>query len=266
MENNREAIYDLLVVDDHKGLAAFINKLLKKDVKSGEDWLELVSILQRGCQDNFQKHWLKIQYTVLSVSKIPELVGVDCNLFEELQAIEIPNDLGHLSNLLFGRLIEVVKKQLKNGGSTLFFNVKGISSTRSSIITSELIQARYRETILVLKEIEERIPSLTKEWVDVSRLWKTGNGYRILKARDLGIHIHVKDYKEIRNLLLKEMKADPDKLPEESMKLIEKDSRYLQFSKTLDEFVSGLIASRGIRGSFDPYYRSWINHEGLDEF
>ncbi|MFW9964980.1 MAG: hypothetical protein ACFFCX_15525, partial [Candidatus Sifarchaeia archaeon] len=175
-------------------------------------------------------------------------------------------DIEHASKLLFVRVIEIVKKQLKKGGSTLFFNINEISSTPSAIITSELIQARYRETILVLDEINLKLPSLTKEWVDVSRLWRTGNGFRTLKARGLGIHIHIKEYKEIRDLLVKEMMLDSNKLSDESLKLRKEDSKYLQFSKTLDEFVSGLIASRGVRGSFDPYYKTWIDHEGLDEF
>lgn len=266
MENNKETIYDLLVQNDTRGLEIHIDKILRNNIESGEDWVELVEILQKGCQLNFQKHWLKTHHIILAAFNIPELVGVDCNLFDELRLLEIPKNIEHASKLLFERVIEIVKKQLRKGGSTLFFNINEISSTPSAIITSELIQARYRETILVIDEIDQKLPSLTKEWVDVSRLWRTGNGFRMLKARGLGIHIHIKEYKEVRNLLVKEMMLDPNKLSEESIKLREEDSKYLQFSKILDQFVGGLIASRGVRGSFDPYYKTWIDHEGLDEF
>ncbi len=266
MENNKEVIYDLLVQNDTRGLEIHIDEILRNNIESREDWIELVETLKRGCQLNFQKHWLKTHHIILTAFKIPELLGVDCNLFDELRLLEKPKDIEHASKLLFARVIEIVKKQLKKGGSTLFFNINEISSTPSAIITSELIQARYRETILVLDEINQKLPSLTKEWVDVSRLWRTGNGYRTLKARGLGIHIHIKEYKEVRDLLVKEMMLDPSKLSDESLKLRKEDSKYLQFSKTLDEFISGLIASRGVRGSFDPYYKTWIDHEGLDEF
>jgi transcription initiation factor TFIIIB Brf1 subunit/transcription initiation factor TFIIB len=153
------------------------------------------------------------------------------------------------------------------GGSTLFFDVTQIASTRSAIIAAELIQARYRETIHVLNEIDELLPTLTKEWVNVSRLWRTGNGYRMLRARELAVLIHVKEYNEIRNHLVKELNVPPDKVAEESNRLTEEGkSDYLQISITLDEFLTGLIASRGIRGEFEPHYKTWIDHEGLDEF
>ncbi len=266
MEIKKEVIDTLLIMDDSKGLVSLIDESLNNDVKSREDWENLVTTLQIACREVYQKHWLKTHHIILSIFGMSELAGVDCTVFDELRSIETPKNINHASRLLFDGLIERISTQLKNGGSTLFLDIAAISSTRSAIIASDLIQARYRETILVLGEIDEKLPTLTKEWVDVSRLWRTGNGFRLLKARELGIHIHIKEYKEIRDLLAREMKVDVIKLSEERMKLIKKGSRYLQFSESLSEFVDGLIASRGIRGSFDPYYKTWIDHEGLDEF
>ncbi len=85
-----------------------------------------------------------------------------------------------------------------------------------------------------------------------------------MKATDLGVVIHIKEYKEIRNLLLGEMKIDSVNLGEVSRNFGE--AEYLLLSETLDKFVTGLITSRGIRGTYDPHFKTWIDHEGLDEF
>lgn len=267
MEIDSNIIYELFATDNSEGLVSIIANVLQAEVQSEKDWDDLITILQKGCQETYQKHWLKAHHIILSIFGMPELLGVDCTLYSELRSLPTPKSVEQVSNNLFDVLVEIAKTQFMNGGSTLFFDVPLIASTRSAIITAELIQARYRETIHVLNEIDEILPTLTKDWVDVSRLWKTGNGYRMLRARDMGVLIHVKEYREIRNLLVKELNVSSHEIAEESRKLVEEGrSDYLQISKTLDEFVTGLVASRGVRGEFEPHYKTWIDHEGLDDF
>ena len=267
MDIDTNAIYELLATDDSEGLVNMISNVLSTEVESQNEWENLITSLQVACQETYQKHWLKTHHVILSVFGIPELLGVDCSLFNELRTLGLPKSIEQASNNLFAVLSEITKSQLNNGGSTLFFDVDFISSTQSAIYVSDLIQARYRESIHVLNEIDDNIPSLTKEWVDVSRLWRTGNGFRLLRARNHGIHIHIKEYEEVRILLTSELNVNPNRVKEISKKLKEEGkSDYLRLSKVLDEFVTGLIASQGIRGSFDPYYKSWIDNEGLDEF
>ncbi|MFX1483628.1 MAG: hypothetical protein ACFFCP_10605 [Promethearchaeota archaeon] len=264
MDIDTERILDLLALDDLRNLRQDIDTSLRKDIHSADDWKELVSILRVACSKAYQKHWLKTHQVILSVFEIPELLGVDCRFFEELQAIPLSSSLRNASDHLFDNLIEIAKDQLTKGGSTLFFNVDSISHTRSAIIASDLIEARFRETVLVLNEIDQAIPKLTKEWVNISRLWRTGNGYRLLKATDFGVVIHIKAYGQLRDLLLEDLDVDSDRLNELSVEFSE--SNYLQLSKTLDEFMTGLIASRGIRGTYEPHFKNWIDHEGLDDF
>lgn len=267
MEISTEAIYELLVSSSPEGLGSLIERTLKGNTQSEKDWDELISVLQRGCQEIYQKHWLKTHHIVLSIFKLPELRGVDCSLFYELHSIRLPKDMVQASDNLFSTLIETTKKQLQNGGSTLFFNVDEISSTRSAIIVSDLIQTRFQEAVFVLEEIDALLPNLTKEWVNVSRLWRTGYGYRVLKARNLTTIIHIKEYDRIREILLDKLNVDSDGISFVANQLREEgNSTYLNLSKPLDEFVTGLIASHGIRGAFEPHYRTWIDHEGLDDF
>ena len=248
MEIDTELILELLADDNAQELSLVLDNILKNHVESGKDWKELVNILRIAFSKTYQKHWLKIHQILFSVFEIPELLGVDCNIFEELGAISQPVDIKQVSNSLFEVLVEIAKSQLKSGGSTLFFNIEKISSTRTAIITSDLIEARYRETVLVLKEIDNIIPTLTKEWIDVSRLWRTGNGFRLMKASELGVVIHINEYQGIRDLLLKELDVDSDKMGTAIRHYPKTD--FLQLSDSLDQFVTGLVASRGIRGEY----------------
>jgi hypothetical protein len=267
MESKTDIIYELLANDNVEGLVSIIRKMMKNDVQSKKDWDDLITILQVGCQETYHKHWLKTHHIVLSIFGMPELRGVDCSLFSELRSLGTPKSFEHAADKFFLILEEIAGTQFKNGGSTLFFDATKISSTRSAILIADLIQARYRETIHVLNEIDEMLPSLTKEWVNIGRLWRTGNGFRMLRARNRGVLIHMKEYGDIRNLLAREMKVDPEKISDESRKLKEEGKAdYLQLSKPLNEFVEGLIASRGVRGTFEPHYKTWIDQEGLDEF
>jgi hypothetical protein len=264
---NTESIYNLLASGNHIGLSSIIEEALKGNSQPEKDWDEIISVLQKGCREIYQKHWLKTHHIVLSIFGLPELRGVDCSIFKELHAIKQPEDMVQASDNFFSILIGTTKKQLQSGGSTLFFNVDEISSTRSAIIVSDLVQARFREAVFVLEEIDKLLPNLTKEWVNVSRLWRTGYGYRILKSRSLSTIIHIKEYARIRKLLLNELDIDSNRIGAVGNKLREKsNSTYLNLSKTLDDFVAGLIASHGIRGTFEPHYRDWIDHEGLDDF
>ncbi|MGY5874074.1 MAG: hypothetical protein RTV72_17630, partial [Candidatus Thorarchaeota archaeon] len=192
---------------------------------------------------------------------------VDCDIFAEMNSIPQPESIKHASDLLFENFVQAVKTQLQSGGSTLFFNVDNLSKTRSVILIPDLIEARYRETIFILSEFDEILPTLTKEWVDASRLWRSGYGLRLLKARNQGLMIHVKDYKEIRDRLAKELELDLDKISEEKTRFIrEGNSDYLQLSQALDVFVLSYIVSLGVIGKFDPRYKSLIDPEDSDEF
>jgi hypothetical protein len=198
---------------------------------------------------------------------LPELLGVDCDIFSELSSIPEPESIEHASNLLFDNLVQIAKTQFNSGGSTLFFDVEKLSKTRSIIIVPELIEARYRETIFILSEYEELIPTLTKEWVDTARLWRSGYGLRTLKARNQGLLIHIKDYKEIRDRLAKELGLDLEKIEEERNRFIsEGKTGYLQLSQELDVFILNYIVSLGVIGKFDPRYKSLIDSDDSDEF
>ncbi|TFH01047.1 MAG: hypothetical protein E4H14_19015 [Candidatus Thorarchaeota archaeon] len=202
----------------------------------------------------------------MTIFKLSELLGVDCDIFAEMSSIPEPNSIDHASDILFDNLIQVTRAQFSSGGSTLFFNIDKLSKTRSVIIIPDLIEARYREIIFILSEYDALLPTLEKEWIDASRLWRSGYGLRLLKARNQGLMIHVKDYKEIRNRLAQELGIELERITEERDRLIrESNSNYLQLSHSLDVFVFSYIVSLGVIGKFDPYYKSLIDPEDLED-
>ena len=262
MEAFGEELKDYLVQDNIEAARNLIDVLIKDG-----DWKEIVQLLKTVTKSLYRKHLLKIHHMVLSIFNLAELQGLDCDLFSEIASIPQPKDIEHASDLLFDNLIEIAKAQFQTGGSTLFFNVEEMKSTRSVVVIPELVEARYREIILVLAEIDELLPSLTKEYIDTTRLWRTGYGLRSLKARNQGLLIHINDYKEIRNLIANELGINPNGIKNERDEILRKgNSDYLRISNELDVFVLSYILSLGVRGKFDPYYKSLIDHEDLDEF
>ncbi len=257
-----EEIKYYLVQDNVRAVQNLIDELIKDN-----EWKEIVDLLKTVTRSLYKKHLLKTHQMVLTIFKLVELLGVDCDIFSELSSIPEPDSIDNASNLLFDNLIQVAKTQFSSGGSTLFFNVDNLSKTRSIIIIPDLIEARYRETIFIISEYNELLPTLTKEWVDASRLWRTGYGLRLLRARNHRLLIHVKDYKVIRNLLVKELGIDMKNIAEEKDRLIlEGNSDYLQLSQQLDVFVLSYIISLGVIGKFDPKYRALIDPEDSQEF
>jgi hypothetical protein len=251
-----------LLANEHDAVRLEIESIINR-----LSWEDNIRHLKSALESLYQKHWLKLNHVLLSIFNLPELLGVDCDIFRQLNRIGQPVNVEQASEGLYYVLIQKAESQLRDGGSTLFFNIEKISPTRSATIIADLVNARYRETIFVLNETDDMLSELTKEYVDVSRLWRTSNGYRFLKARRVGTHIHVNDYMKIRDSLGRELGCDPDYISIECERIrSEGRSNYLGFSKTLDEFMTGLIESLGVRGKFDPYYKAWINHEGLDEF
>ncbi len=262
MEETSETIKDYLVQNDIERLHILINTLIK-DCK----WPDIVELLETSTESLYGEHWLKTHQMVLSIFGLSELLGVDCDIFSEMNSISQPESIENASDLLFDNLIQVAMTQFRSGGSTLFFNVDKISATRFAIIIPELIEARYRETIFILCEFDEMLPTLTKEWIEAARLWRTGYGFRLLRARNHRLLIHVKDYKVIRNLLANELGIDLKNIAEEKERLIrENNSDYLQLSQQLDVFVLSYIISLGVIGKFDPKYRALIDPGYSEEF
>jgi hypothetical protein len=76
-------------------------------------------------------------------------------------------------------MVKVLEEQLEQGGSTLYFDVESLSTTRGSVLIP-----------LLLKQRECEMKNVTlfnnKGRLDLLPLWVTGYGSQILKALNLG--------------------------------------------------------------------------------
>jgi len=124
-----EEIKDYLVQDNVLAVQNLVDELIKDS-----EWKEIVDLLKTVTRSLYKKHLLKTHQMVLTIFKLAELLGVDCDVFSELSSIPEPDSIDNASNLLFDNLIQVAKTQFSSGGSTLFFNVDNLSKTRSIII------------------------------------------------------------------------------------------------------------------------------------
>ncbi|NHJ13874.1 MAG: hypothetical protein EAX95_09355 [Candidatus Thorarchaeota archaeon] len=231
------------------------------------DWHDSVSFLQSATNQLFHRNWLRASEAILCLLDMPELFGLDIDIFAQMRTLNQVTALKQASSELYPAFLEMAINQLKSGGSTLFFNAKEISKSRSAGLLTALADARHRESLFIIEEIDGILETSKKEWLDASRLWRTGNGYRMLRAAKAGLHISLHDYLSIRELLLRELKIEP-----ESLKQVCKDLRsggqgkYLLLSDRMIEIIKVAIDSRGVRGKYEAQLQPRIELQGLDEF
>ena len=82
-------------------------------------------------------------------------------------------------NQFYTRIVMQLRNQFKSGGSTLFFDVERLSTTRGAILVEPLVKRRKQE-------IEELILQEHGNRVDLIPLWLTGYGFEILRKRGTG--------------------------------------------------------------------------------
>jgi hypothetical protein len=174
------------------------------------EWLSTINALEMASMQILGRYWLKRLSMLLSVFGASELLGTDLDIFDVLRSYEAMEGFEHLSDYIYERTRSAAQDQLAMGGSTLFFSIQTLSSTRAATIIPELVQARYRETAFVLEEIDTALHTLNKDWIDVSRLWRTTNGFRLLRSMNHGFSIHVGAYRSISETLLDELGVNRD--------------------------------------------------------
>lgn len=256
-------ITKILAEDDTARLRTYASKML---IDSKMDWIEFIAFLRQASRKVHSKYWLKRSHTVLMIFDAVDLLGIDDNIFDILQSIEGSDDWRTTSELAREALMKTARSQLQSGGSTLFFNIDRMSKTESVTLIPDLVQARHRETLFIISDYEDVLSNLDREWVDVTRLWRTTNGFRALRSRNYGTAIHVREYQEIRNMILEEIGVHLDDVNSERKKLEEEQTRYLNLSNELNNFISALVSSYGIRGNYDPVYKSSFDYMGVDDF
>jgi hypothetical protein len=262
MDSFQVSIAELLASRDFRGIHDEIDNQLSID-----DWDYIVDTLQLASEQIHHRNWLRSSKAMLALLDMSEFFGLDADIFELMKSLGHVANLNQAASVLYPNVLGLVTSQLKNGGSTLFFNAKAIAESMSAGLLTELMDARYRETLLVIEEIDGFLEISEKDWFDGSNLWRTSNGFRVLKAANMSVHISRRDYTPIRELLLRELDTDPKSVNQVCEELRSKDQgKYLILSDRLNEIIKIGIDSRGVRGQYEAVLQPRIDLEGLDDF
>lgn len=138
-------------------------------------------------------HSFQIQKKLFDRLEMGELFGLDCGASEMLSLIPDLMDIRQGLDELYARIVKRLKKQFNDGGSTLFFNVEKLSTTRGAVIVEPLIRRRK-------KELEELTLSMSDKYVDLKPLWFTGYGFEILRKLGVGVTVSLQRFKSMISL------------------------------------------------------------------
>jgi hypothetical protein len=125
-----------------------------------------------------------------------ELACYDGNLSDIIDMLPEKGSYNKGVKILREKMIYKLIDQLKNNGSTLFFDIDELS-TRDASVLIPLILKRRKKELQRLRLYE------SSGYVDLTPLWKTGYGYEILKVLNLKKTIHVKEFKKVRDAFSK---------------------------------------------------------------
>ncbi|MFW9850163.1 MAG: leucine-rich repeat domain-containing protein [Candidatus Thorarchaeota archaeon] len=146
-------------------LTELLNRLDWQDIRS-----KMAQILRRADQNN----WFDNQKRILKSLDMKELIGIDATLQDIL--LQIPNLqlFDDSRGALYQNLINMIRNQIQNKGSTHFFDVDTMSTTGASVVISDILNRRR-------EEIEETVLAIQGGSVFLRPLWKTCYGFEVMK-------------------------------------------------------------------------------------
>lgn len=153
---NSKQLVDFLMREDYSALQCSLDKSI-----SEEGWESTKNIFISALKDLCSDHWLALNWVLLRIFDLAELIGYDGCIVDILSSInEVENTL-ELRERICSDLIERILIQLKRGKSTLLFDIEKMKSKPSVILIPELILARQREVLaLDLKKKHRRALNL----------------------------------------------------------------------------------------------------------
>jgi len=121
----------------------------------------------------------KTQQLLLTALGIPELACYDGHLRDLVKLL--PDSGSYDDGIITFRseIVRVLENQLKQGRSTLYFDVDALSTTSGSVLIPLLLKQRNRE-------MEKVTLFVNKGRIDLLPLWITGYGSKILSALNYG--------------------------------------------------------------------------------
>lgn len=119
-----------------------IKKLIKK-----EGWKSVLSKVRKHLNRVVGKAWFARNWFLLSLIDSVGLMGIDKDVEKILARLDDAKDYSTIQAQAAKKLTRAVRKQLRSGGSTLFFDLNMMKKERSAVLIEEVFRARQKELI-----------------------------------------------------------------------------------------------------------------------
>jgi hypothetical protein len=142
---------------DVKAALRIIKKLIKK-----EGWKSVLSQVRKHLNKAVGKAWYARNWFFLSLFDLLGLIGIDTDVEKILVRLDDEFDYSTIQAKAAEKLIIAVRKQLRNGGPTLFFDIKAMMSERSAVLIEDLVRARQKEFVHWCENYRQHIHTGTR--------------------------------------------------------------------------------------------------------
>jgi len=105
---------------------------------------------------------------------MPEISGVDRDITLVMESIEDDLSFAKVKNRLYHGIVELLREQIIEGGSSFFLDIDKLKKTRGKTLTARIRRGRK-------KELEDTIVPEKKGVVHLEPLWLTVHGFEVLK-------------------------------------------------------------------------------------
>jgi len=141
-------------------------------------------------------HWFHAQKGLVEGLALPELSGYDGNPLLVLDLPRFPQEYAAFKAVVRSRLVELIRKQIINDGSTLFIDVDALIAEDESALAEAIIRARREEVTKLSVPLDGR-------FADIGGLLLTSYGHSLVMA--FGVQktrLPVTDFEKIRESLV----------------------------------------------------------------
>ncbi len=130
--------------------------------------------LERAADE--EKFLLKVG--ILDSLGMVEFAGFDGDFVNILTSVRGSAEQKEVSDQLYTKLVESVRKQIDDGGPSIFLDIERLAYTEGASLIPIILDARNRE-------LEHANLIIQDKRVDLTELWKTSYGFDILTALDM---------------------------------------------------------------------------------
>jgi Leucine-rich repeat (LRR) protein len=169
---------------------------------------------------------------------MPEISGVDRDIIPVMESIEDDLSFAKLKKRLYHGIVELLREQLIEGGSSFFLDIDKLKNTRGKTLTARIRRGRK-------KEIEDTIVPEKKGVVHLEPLWLTVHGFEVLKNLKMPVKkTTVERFKPVKEML-KEKGLTLNMKQFKTKRLSKQYS--VSMSNELKQYILKLASSRGPR-------------------